>query len=164
MGSRSLEFVLVSSFAAHFCVFAVLFFLLQWFPTFSKEVNSNHVWFLWILHINVQGWKSHLAKKWRVPRTLPPLYWSKMDCAPKVCIAEINHEKLRRAGECVRTSAHLGLIRWRKRDEKKLPLDWKMEIALLFLCASLRTHVHFEKIKYESQNWRNACWGGCAGI
>ena len=37
-------------------------------------------------------------------------------------------------------------------------------LALLFLCASLRTHGHFEKIKYESQNWRNACWGGCAGI
>ena len=62
--------------------------------------------------------KCRFQLKWRVPRTLPPLYWSKMDCAPKVCIAEINHEKLRRAGECVRTSAHLGFIRWRKRDAK----------------------------------------------
>ena len=70
------------------------------------------------------------SSKWRVPRTLPPLYWSKMDCAPKVCIAEINHEKLRRAGECVRTSAHLGLIRWRKRDEKNCRLIGKWRSML----------------------------------
>ena len=74
--------------------------------------------------MRIWSWTETGHTKWRVPRTLPPLYWSKIDCAPKVCIAEINHEKLRRAGECVRTSAHLGLIRWRKRDEKIAVRDW----------------------------------------
>ena len=49
-----------------------------------------------------------------------------MDCAPKVCIAVINREKFSWARACVRTAAHLGLIRSRRRAEKKLTLDWKM--------------------------------------
>ena len=69
-------------------------------------------------------------QKWRVQRTLPPLFWSKIDCAPKVCIAVINHERLSRARECVRTSAHLGLIRWRKRDEKNCRLIGKWRSML----------------------------------
>ena len=83
-----------------------------------------------------------------------------MDCAPKVCIAVINREKSSLARECARTSAHFGLIRRIKRDEKKCRLigKWRCWIlARLFECAPLRTHGHFEKIDYESQSWRNGC-------
>ena len=43
MGSRSLEFILVSSFRCAFLCF--VFLLFRWFPKFTKEVSSNHVWF-----------------------------------------------------------------------------------------------------------------------
>ena len=83
-----------------------------------------------------------------------------MDCAPKVCIAVINREKSSLARECARTSAHFGLIRRIKRDEKKCRLigKWRCWIlARLFECAPLRTHGHSEKIDYECQTWRNGC-------
>ena len=49
---------------------------------------------------------------------------------PRFFIAVINDVELSRARECVRTSAHLGLIRWRKRDEKNCRLIGKWRSML----------------------------------
>ena len=61
---------------------------------------------------------------------------------PNICIAVINHENFSRARDCVRTAAHLGLIRSRRRAEKKLPLDWRMAMSSFGSPSGLCTHTH----------------------